>query len=223
MSQINVTFAGGSVARRLGEAVDRLGTFSVSNKAVSGGGLLKPNSDGTRRCQLIDLNQFVNEKNLVIQVGGNDFFAHSKEGEHITSIKVFKDKYSRKHFTDALHNFLTKFSGGSVWIILLFPRYLHKCCNEHVDKNTLQTIEDLTLYVNIAIKKQVDYFHTKMGKSVFFLEPRLLHNMEDKAALSKDNLHLTDTANDICAKKLISCIEQQNTNHTVSRTDIFEK
>ena len=93
--------------------------------------------------------------------------------------------------------------------------------NEHLLSKCISNV--MKHLVNIAIKKQVDYFNTKMGKSVFFLEPRLLHNMEDKAALSKDNLHLTDTANDICAKKLISCIEQQNTNHTVSRTDIFEK
>ena len=53
-----VTFVGGSVARRLGEAVSSSGQVSVKNEAVSGGGLLRPNADGSRHCQPIDLMKF---------------------------------------------------------------------------------------------------------------------------------------------------------------------
>ena len=221
-NRLNVTFVGGSVARRLGEAAERLGPFNVINKAVSGGGLLMPSEDGMRHCKLIDLNQFKNEKNLVIQVGGNDFFAHSKEGKHITTLKIFKDKYSQSHFNDAIQEFLRNFTGGSVWFVGLFPRYLHECCDKHLDERSKKKGHDLVSFVNIAIQKQVHFYNKKIGKSIFFLNPQLLHGMENKAALSMDNIHLTDDANNLCAKKIISCIETENKKQAFSESNILE-
>ena len=210
--KLQLTFAGGSVSRRLGETVDRLQVFSVNNKAISGGGLLESNKDVMRRSKLINLNQLVNERNLVIQVGGNDFFVHTKNGKHITSFQTFNDKYSQDQFADAIQDFLRKFSGGSVWFVLLFPRYLKKCCDKHVDEIGLQKANDLVNDVNTMIKKQVDYFNREMGKSIFFLDLQLLHGLENQEALSIDNIHLKDSANDICAKEIISYIVT-NTGH----------
>ena len=160
-----VTFVGGSVARRLGDAVSSSGQVSVKNEAVSGGGLLRPNADGSRHCQPIDLMKYVNDDFVVIQVGGNDFFSHSKSGKHITTVRVFTDSRSRKHFTNAIHEFLTKFAGRAVFIIGLFPswetvqwfpgcrqaselkqcaRYLHNCCEQHkLDEKTMTDIEKI--------------------------------------------------------------------------------
>ena len=207
-----VTFVGGSVARRLGEAVSSSGQVSVKNEAVSGGGLLRPNADGSRHCQPIDLMKYVNDDFVVIQVGGNDFFSHSKSGKHITTVRVFTDSRSRKHFTNAIHEFLSKFAGRAVFIVGLFPRYLHNCCEQHkLDDKTMRDIENIPVYVNIDIQGICNHFQTKVGKSVICIPPEKLHGLNHKDALASDNLHLKPSANRLCAESLLSELKLQNT------------
>ena len=50
----------------------------------------------------------------------------------------------------------------------------------------------------------------------------VIHGMDNKAALSMDNIHLTDDANNLCAKKIILYIETENKKLVFSETNILE-
>lgn len=208
-----ISFAGGSLARRLGLSVqDATTSFSVdASHAVAGGGLLNPDQEGKRYSKTISLDSLKDVDHVVLWVGTNDLFAHQKEGKHVTDITLFKNKGNRNQFSKKLSEFLISYNGKTVWIVGLIPRYLNiSCCDKHkVGEDTKTEVLNLVKVVNIDISRKANYF-SKNGKNVSFVNPEELANtssLDWTTALDRDSIHLTREMNETFAdnmRKIIS-------------------
>ena len=206
-----VHFAGGSLAKRLGMAVhNRKPVFQIdTSEAVSGGGILEP-TDG-RNNVLIKMKNLQDVQNLVLWVGTNDFFSHTKVENHTTSFKIYSNRGQRNQFLKQLDELLENFSGENVWIIGLIPRYVNiSCCEDHQpDQVMINRITEFTKTINIELSKKANYFR-RNNKSVTYINPEDLacqnSSIDWKAALAKDSIHLSNSINSECAKKIIQLI-----------------
>ena len=206
-----VHFAGGSLAKRLGMAVHkRKPVFKIDiSEAVSGGGILE-STDGRNNVP-IKMENLRNVQNLVLWIGTNDFFAHTKEKQHTKSFKIYSNRDQRKQFGKQLDELLENFNGDNVWIIGLIPRYVNiSCCEDHQpDQVMINRIMEFTKTINIQLSKKANYFH-KNNKTVMYINPEDLacqnSSIDWKAALAKDSIHLSNSTNSECAKNIIQLI-----------------
>ena len=207
-----ITFAGGSISRRVAEIVAEDPDILVHNKSLSGAGILSQNSAGTRKSIPFSLNEFENTEFLCLQLGGNDFFSHKKIKQHFTNIEILKSDKNQKAFLKLLDSFFWSFTGKIVFIIGMIPRYLNvKCCYHHeLTDNQLDSIFKLVKMINIGISKKCN-FHTKRGKGKFvYLDPKVIIEslgVSWEAALHKDNIHLDKDINRLIGKEITRIIK----------------
>ena len=163
----------------------------------------------------IDISKHTEKPHVFLQVGGNDFFSHAKNGKHFLSVEFKNSKYYKKAFSRLVDDFCWNFSGKVLWILGIFPRYLFDCCPEHtISEQKRQGMFNLVKDINIDLSKKC-LFHSKRTNSKFvYIDPtEILFSIGKNwtEALSNDNIHLKTEINEQLANEISKSIAKELT------------